>query len=86
LPPLSSPKAGPQRAMTDVAVEYISAAYSPQEEKTHALTREKTRKLGRVVPKDLVNIWHSQQSTDPKWCPPETDGASVPITSAGAKP
>lgn len=64
----------------------ISAAYSPQEEKTHASTREDTRKLGRVVPKDLVNVWRSQQSTDPKWCPPETDGASVPITSAGAKP
>jgi hypothetical protein len=27
------------------------------------------RKLGKMVPKDLVNIWHSQQSTDPKWCP-----------------
>jgi hypothetical protein len=63
----------------------ISATYSSQEEKTHASTRCK-RILGRVVPKDLVNSWHSQQSTDPKWCPPETGGASVPATGAGAKP
>jgi hypothetical protein len=39
-------------------------------ENAHLVTR-KTRKLGRVVPKDLVNIWQSQQSTDPKWCPPK---------------
>jgi hypothetical protein len=48
----------------------ISATYSPQEEKTHASTRWK-RIRGRVVPKDLVNFWQSQQSTDPKRCPPE---------------
>jgi len=39
LPPLSSPKAGPQRTMTDVAVANMSVAYSPQEEKIHALSR-----------------------------------------------
>jgi hypothetical protein len=35
------------------------------------LVTRKTRKLGSVVPKDLVNIWQSQQSTDPRWCPPK---------------
>ena len=49
----------------------ISVTYNPQEEKTYALSRTNTRKLGKVVPKDLVNIWQSQQSTDPKWCPPK---------------
>ena len=44
------------------------------------------RKLGKAVPEDLVNIWQSQQSTDPKWCPPKFDGASVPNTSTGAEP
>ena len=29
----------------------------------------KARILSRAVPKDLVNIWQCQQSTDPKWCP-----------------
>jgi hypothetical protein len=52
--------------MIDVAIANISVAYSPQEEKIHASSRIETRKLGRIVPKDLVNIWHSQQSTDPK--------------------
>jgi hypothetical protein len=60
LPPLSSPKASPQRAVIDVAVGHTSATYSPQEEKTHASTRSKPRKLGRAVPKDLVNSWQSQ--------------------------
>lgn len=72
LPPLSSPKGGPQRAMIDVTIAYISAAYTPQEEKIHASSHINMRKLGRIVPKDLVNIWHGQQSTDPKWCPTKT--------------
>jgi hypothetical protein len=46
--------------MVDIAVVRISGAYSPQEEKTHALSRIYTRKLGRIVPKDLVNSWQSQ--------------------------
>jgi len=27
------------------------------------------RQFGKIIPKDLVNIWQSQQSTDPKRCP-----------------
>jgi hypothetical protein len=38
------------------------------------------RQLGKMVPKDLMNIWHSQQSTDPKWCPTRIDGTSVLTT------
>jgi|SRR5438128_384082 hypothetical protein len=34
-------------------------------ENLHLVTRQ-TRKLGKTVPKDLVNSWQSQQSTDPK--------------------
>jgi hypothetical protein len=52
--------------VVDVTVKNTSATYSLQEEKTHASTRSKPRKLGRVVPKGLMNIWQSQQSTDPK--------------------
>lgn len=55
--------------MPDVAIVSISVAYTPQEEKTYASSRACTRKLDKVVPKDLVNIWQSQQSTDPKRCP-----------------
>jgi hypothetical protein len=69
LPPLSSPKAGPQRAMVDVAVKNISATYSLQEEKTHASTRSKLRKLGRVVPKGLVNIWSKPAIHSPQMVP-----------------
>ena len=28
----------------------------------------KARILSRAVPKDLVDIWQGQQSTDPEWC------------------
>lgn len=52
--------------MIDVAIAYTSVAYTPQEEKTYALSRINMRKLSKAVPKDLVNIWRSQQSTDPK--------------------
>jgi len=41
--------------MTDVSIAYIPVAYTPQEEKTYALSRIHMRKLGKVVPKDLVN-------------------------------
>jgi hypothetical protein len=64
--------------MLDVAVVNISGAYSPQEEKIHASTHLYRRKLGRIVPKDLVNIWQSQQSTDPKSCPPKEMGLQIP--------
>jgi hypothetical protein len=53
LPPLSSPKASPQRAIPDVAIKRISGAYSPQEEKTHALSRRKGGNLAGQSPK----IW-----------------------------
>jgi hypothetical protein len=70
LPPLSSPRCGPQRGRTGVAANNKPVTYAPQEEKTHTSSRTtKARILGRAVPKDLVNIWRSQQSTDPKWCP-----------------
>jgi len=52
--------------MADVAIEIISVTYTPQEEKTYALSRMYMRKLGKAVPKNLVNIWQSQQSTDSK--------------------
>lgn len=55
--------------MPDVDVASISVAYTPREEKTYTLSRACTRKLSKAIPKDLVNIWQSQQSTDPKWCP-----------------
>src|SRR5689334_19603292 len=39
---------------------YISAAYTPQEEKIHASSHAFARKLGRTIPKDLMNNWQSQ--------------------------
>jgi|SRR3954447_5926289 hypothetical protein len=33
------------------------------------LTQHEARIAGGAAPKDLVNIWHSQQSTDPKMAP-----------------
>jgi hypothetical protein len=53
LPPLSSPKAGPQRAMTDVSAATISVTYSPQEEKIHALSRVRRGNSAELSPK----IW-----------------------------
>ena len=47
----------------------ISVACTPQEEKTYASSHAFARKLRKAIPKDLVNIWQSQPSTDPKWCP-----------------
>ena len=70
LPPLSSPRAGPQRAISGVSVEIFPLHTVPQEEEAYASSRICTRKLGKAVPKDLVNVWQSQQSTDPKMRPP----------------
>ena len=53
LPPLSSPKAGPQRAMTDVSVATISVTCSPQEEKIHALSHVRRGNSAELSPK----IW-----------------------------
>ena len=55
---------------------YISAAYTPQEEKIYASSRTVVRKLSKTIPKDLMNIWQSQQSTNRKWCLPKIDRAS----------
>src|ERR1044072_6251625 len=38
-----------------------SATYTPQEEKIYALSRKLMRKRGKMVPKDLVNIWHRSE-------------------------
>ena len=43
---------------------YASRGGSP-----HRLTQHEARIVGRAAPKDLVNIWHSQQSTDSKMAP-----------------
>jgi len=51
LPPLSSPKGGPQRAMTDVAIAYISVTYTPQEEIIYTSSRKICGNSARLSPK-----------------------------------
>jgi len=71
LPPLSSPRCGPQRNKIGDSTKNKPVACAPQEEETHASSRKKLRLLGRAAPKDLVNFWQCQQSTDPKMVPVE---------------
>ena len=58
---------------------HISAAYTPQEEKIYALSRTFMRKLSKTIPKDLMNSWQGQQSTNPNCCLPKIDRTSDPV-------
>ena len=69
LPPLSSPSCGPQRVAFGYYTAYYTVTYAPQEERTRAKSTRKRGYLTEPSPKIWWNVWQSQRSTDPKWCP-----------------
>ncbi len=72
--------------MTDVAVATISAAYSPQEEKIHALSRVKRGNLAELSPKIWLLFGKASNPQTPNDARQINERASVPRAGAGETP
>jgi hypothetical protein len=78
LPPLSSSRAGPQRAMAGVSAVTRSVTCSPQEEKTYASSRVIRGNSARLSPKIWWIFGEASNPQTPNGARQNIDGASVP--------
>ena len=70
LPPLSSPRRGPQRSPIGVAANNKPTAYTPQEEKAHTTSRTRSADRRQDCPQrsgEIVGRAINPQT--PNWCP-----------------
>jgi len=83
LPPLSSPRCSPPRGTADIAIESVPATYTPQEEKTYALSRAIARKLSKADPEDLGSCLAKPIIYRPQKVPIENStGLRLPVQAA----
>ncbi len=70
LPPLSSPRRGPQRSLIGVAANNKPTAYTPQEEKANAASRTRSADRRHDCPQRSGGIvGKAINPQTPNWCP-----------------